>query len=125
MPARFQVLSFWKLRPSVAHFVALEIAAVEADQMVGAGLECIGAEDAGIAVEVAILAGQAKGQVLGRLPLDLAAKGDVVIAFQVVVARLGDIVDPVVAMLPQARQANREFVARPGTPTAPSALIVP
>ena len=65
----FWVFSFWKLRPSVAHLVALEIAAVDADQIVGAPFDGIGAEDAGIAVEVAQLAGQAKRQRVGRLPL--------------------------------------------------------
>ena len=70
-----------------AHFVALEIAAVDADQLVAAPLERIGAEDARVAVEVAELAGQAERQRVGRLELDLGAQGDVVIAFEVVARR--------------------------------------
>ena len=86
--------------PVGADLVALEVAAVDADEVVGAALECVGAEDARVAVEVADLAGQAQRQRVVGLILDLGAQRDVVIAFEVVVAGRVDVVDPVVAVLP-------------------------
>ena len=101
-----------------ANFVAIKIAAVGTDQIVGPGADRICPEHPGIAVQVTQLAGQANGQRVGRLELDLGAQRDIVIAFQIVVTRLVEIVDPVIAMLPHARHADRDLVGDVGADRA-------
>lgn len=86
----------------------------EALQRVAAGPEEVGAEHAGAAVEIAQLAGHAHGQRIGGGEADLRAEGDVVIAFKIVLARFRNVVDPVAALLKQARQADVDTFADPG-----------
>ena len=109
-PATFSVLRSWKLRPSARVFVALEIAAVDADQVVAARANGVGSEYARVAVEIADLADQAHFQpVVGR-ELQLGTQGDIVVALEILVIGIVEIVDPVVAVLPQARNADRKLV---------------
>ena len=100
-----------EIDPVLPHLVALEFGAgaAEADELVAAGKLRIGAEDDRRAVIDADLPGHAAGEGAAFI-LQLKPRGDVVIAAEILGLGRRDIVDPIVAMLIEAREAHRKAV---------------